>query len=91
MNLFKECQELTSQGKSFIVVTLVSVTGSAPQDPGAKMLVTSTGIFSGTVGGGKVEARAIKESIELLSKEKSHQPLLMKWNLQKDIGMTCGG
>jgi xanthine dehydrogenase accessory factor len=71
MNLFKDCQELTSQGKSFIVVTLVSVTG--------------------TVGGGKVEARAIKESIELLSKEESHQPLLMKWNLQKDIGMTCGG
>jgi xanthine dehydrogenase accessory factor len=91
MNLFRECHRLTEEGISFVTVTQVQVRGSAPQDPGAKMIVTRAGLHSGTVGGGKVEAHAIKEAQRLIDKNEQRDPILVTWNLQKDIGMSCGG
>lgn len=72
------------------MVTMTGVRGSAPQDIGAKMLVTPEGLFFGTVGGGKVEMAAIKRAKEILSSD-DVEPQLVCWNLQKDIGMSCGG
>jgi xanthine dehydrogenase accessory factor len=83
--------ELVAEGTPFVVVTLVSSRGHAPQDPGAKALVTAKGLQAGTVGGGKVEARAIAFAQELLAERAMPGPTLVTWNLQKDIGMTCGG
>ena len=45
MNLWKECSELNEKGISFVVVTMTSVLGSSPQDPGAKILVTKNGLY----------------------------------------------
>lgn len=90
MSLFQICKELEEAGESFVTVTQVSSRGSAPQDPGAKIVVTSKGLVSGTVGGGKVEMAAIKKSQEILSGPQE-EPELVTWNLQKDIGMSCGG
>lgn len=90
MSLWEDCQTLTNESTSYVIVTMVGARGSAPQEPGAKMLVTNLGHHSGTIGGGKVEMAAIKKSQELLQTEKS-QPELVTWNLQKDIGMSCGG
>jgi xanthine dehydrogenase accessory factor len=90
MNIWKHCETLTQNGTSFVMVTMTGVIGSAPQEVGAKMLVTCDGLYAGTVGGGKVEMAAIRKSQEILSGDQS-PPLTVKWNLQKDIGMTCGG
>jgi xanthine dehydrogenase accessory factor len=84
-------KELTDQNKPYVVVTLLSTIGSAPQDPGAKMIVTNDGLYFGTVGGGKVEAKAIAKSIELINGQESVNFQFIEWNLQKDVGMTCGG
>ena len=81
----------------FVCVTLVEAIGSTPQDAGSKMLVTSAGLMHGTVGGGRVEHRAIQQAQELLAQPTadSRQPnancLLLEWNLKRDVGMTCGG
>ncbi len=90
MNFWQECVSLTDKGISFVVVTITGVRGSSPQDPGAKMIVTTQGLHAGTVGGGKVEMAAIKKSQELLVTQ-STSPLTLTWNLQTDIGMSCGG
>lgn len=50
---------LESEGTAFVFVILTESLGSTPQDAGAKMLVTRAGLHTGTVGGGKVEAKAI--------------------------------
>jgi xanthine dehydrogenase accessory factor len=72
-----------------VLAILTSHRGSAPQVDGAKAIVSRDGLLWGTVGGGKVEEAVKKECRELLnSKEKTKS---LKWNLQKDIGMTCGG
>ena len=72
---------------------MVDAVGSTPQDTGSKMLVTAAGLHSGTVGGGKVEFKAIQHAQAMLSQAGGdavpHQ--LVEWNLQRDVGMTCGG
>lgn len=91
MKLFSECEGLKEKQESFVLITLVSSRGSAPQDPGAKIVVTKEGLKAGTIGGGKVEAAAIKKAQEILIENSEREPELLTWNLQKDIGMSCGG
>ncbi|HEY0142766.1 MAG TPA: xanthine dehydrogenase accessory protein XdhC [Thermoanaerobaculia bacterium] len=90
MTFFEAQNDLLATGDPFVAVTVVDTLGSTPQDRGAKMLVTATGRVFGTVGGGKVEARAIAEAQQLLSDE-TQKTRFVQWSLEKDIGMTCGG
>jgi len=55
------------------------------------MLVTSQGRFFGTVGGGKIEKKAIDEALQLLTEETQQKTRFVQWSLNKDVGMTCGG
>lgn len=91
MNLWQEGLKLTENGTSFVLVTQTHTRGSAPQDPGAKIIVTKEGLHSGTVGGGKVEMACIKKAQGILDIHTQVPPELVTWNLQKDIGMSCGG
>lgn len=91
MSFWQDCAALTEKGESFIIVTMTAARGSSPQDPGAKMIVTKDGLHAGTVGGGKVEMAAIKKSQDILLSATSTPPLTVCWNLQTDIGMSCGG
>jgi len=85
--------ELSHSGTPFVSVTMVNAVGSTPQDVGSKMLVTQEGIFFGTVGGGKVENQAIQHAQKMLEEQPGQSPThqLVEWNLQRDVGMTCGG
>ncbi|MBA3481640.1 MAG: xanthine dehydrogenase accessory protein XdhC [Pirellulales bacterium] len=85
--------ELAASGEPFTSVTLVEVVGSTPSDAGSKMLVTAAGLVHGTVGGGRVEAKAIERAQAMLAKPASGSStsVLVEWNLQRDVGMTCGG
>ena len=85
--------ELAASGAPFASVTLVDVVGSTPADVGSKMLVTAAGLDFGTVGGGRVEAKAIAEVQEMLASPMTPEQTtrLLEWNLQRDVGMTCGG
>lgn len=84
-------QELRESEVSFVVCTMVGSVGSAPQDTGARFIVSENGIEFGTIGGGKVENRSIEFAKEFLQEEHSPNNKYVEWNLQKDIGMTCGG
>lgn len=86
----RKVQELLEGGRSFVVVTLVGIRGSAPQILGAKAIVAESGIESGTVGGGKIEAACIEHAQKMLSSDGPSTDFVT-WNLQTDIGMTCGG
>lgn len=72
---------------------MVEAIGSTPQDAGSKMLVTEAGLSSGTVGGGRVEHKAIEHAKQMLSQSggEAMANQLVEWNLQRDVGMTCGG
>jgi len=90
VTIYEQLVALENEGVPFVLVTLVDALGSTPQDAAAKMLVTAKGLHSGTVGGGKVEAAALKLSAEMLAKGDA-KPRLVSWTLKGDVGMTCGG
>lgn len=91
--LYESLVALEREAVGFVLVTLVEALGSTPQDAGAKMLVTSAGRHAGTVGGGRVESRAIQFAQDLLADSNSGaaRPQLVNWSLKGDVGMTCGG
>lgn len=91
MSFFEHQTALLEQGIPFVSVTVVDTVGSTPQDRGAKMLVTADGRHFGTVGGGKIEVRAIEEAQRLLGDDSAPKTSFFQWSLEKDIGMTCGG
>lgn len=83
--------ELSRSGEPFVCVTLVEAVGSTPQDTGSKLLASAEGLLFGTVGGGRVEQKALQYAAEILSERCDDRPALVEWNLQRDVGMTCGG
>lgn len=87
--IYQQLVALEEASVPFVLVTLVESTGSVPQDVGAKMLVTAEGLHAGTIGGGRVEAKAILHCISLLDTKSA--PSLLSWTLKTDVGMTCGG
>lgn len=89
--IFESIQKLSTEKENFSIVTIIDIKGSAPQDLGAKCLVNSVGLVDGTVGGGKIEAFAINTAKEMLISEQKEKLKKVTVNLQKDIGMTCGG
>lgn len=90
--LIEKMAELDRQRRPFVAVTMVEAIGSTPQDLGARMLVDQAGLIVGTVGGGRVERKAIDLAKEMLANSQDDSRfLLVHWNLQTDVGMTCGG
>jgi xanthine dehydrogenase accessory factor len=88
--IYEQLLAFEREGTACVLVLLVEALGSTPQDTGARMLVTSAGLHTGTVGGGKVEAKAIILAQELLAGGGA-QPRFVNWTLKRDVGMTCGG
>lgn len=89
---FKKLEEFRENQTPVVSVILVDAIGSTPQDRGSKMLVTEEGLAFGTVGGGRIENRAIETAKNLLQEGNPNRLThFVDWNLQKDIGMTCGG
>jgi xanthine dehydrogenase accessory factor len=83
--------ELSRGGGPFVSVTMVDAIGSTPNDAGTKMLVDLSGLLFGTVGGGRVENQAIDFAQRMLREKDAPTSQLVEWNLQRDVGMTCGG
>lgn len=90
--LFRKMANLLQKGESFVVATIFDQTGSAPRTAGAKMVVQSDGSIMGTIGGGRLEADAIRLAREVLQ---SGQMVLQAFDLAgrdvAEMDMICGG
>ncbi len=80
--------EVLQSGRRGALATVVSVSGSVPQQPGARLLLGPDGIRVGTVGGGAVEQSVIEALEECRT---SGKPRLVQFDLGRDLGMCCGG
>jgi xanthine dehydrogenase accessory factor len=88
--ILEEIDRLHRQEVAFCVVTIVDGRGSIPQIVGATAVFTAEGLAHGTVGGGTLESACQKKAIELIAGG-AHRTRFERCNLQKDLGMTCGG
>lgn len=65
-SIFTALAQLEKTGGSAVVCTIVRDQGSVPRHAGSKMLVYPDGHIEGTVGGGEMESRVIREALSLL-------------------------
>lgn len=89
MEVWQVIEEQRRFGEPMVVVTAASQRGSVPGETGGKAVITRQGLIAGTLGGGRIEAKAISEALAMLDAGPSC--VLRVWNLQRDVGMTCGG
>jgi xanthine dehydrogenase accessory factor len=83
-----ELQRLRRDGTPAVLVTVASIKGSAPREPGAKMIVTA-GDAHGTIGGGHLEHQAIAIARDLIACGGSGA--LRRFPLGASLGQCCGG
>jgi len=90
--LYREMTALLQAGESFAVATIFDQVGSAPRGAGAKMLVRADGSISGSVGGGRLEADAIRLAQDCLG---SGRTTILSFDLAGTdaaaTDMICGG
>ena len=89
MDIWEKITALQRDGVAAVVITITAVRGSVPGQVGAKAIVTADGLHAGNLGGGKIEAAAIARASAMLAGPEFCETLT--WNLQRDVGMTCGG
>ena len=81
-----------NDGEDLVLVTVASQSGSTPRLAGAKMIIHRNNSIAGTIGGGLVEALAIKEAGKCFADGRS---LRCSFDLTNDdaaiTDMICGG
>jgi len=91
-NIYLQILEYQSGKSPLALATVTSTSGSTPQKPGSSALFSTTGIVSGTIGGGIVEGKVQRLAIEAC---KSNESGLFTFNLANDISnkedAICGG
>ncbi len=89
-NLIKILGEAVDGGKNAAFVIVISVDGSTPREAGAKMLVFENGSIEGTVGGGTLEALAIKQAVICIKKGVGGK-FIFDLKPKGNTGMICMG
>jgi xanthine dehydrogenase accessory factor len=67
---------------------VIDTKGSTPRKQGAKMIVYANGSIYGSIGGGSIEKEVAEMAVILIA---SGNPAKVSFNLNKDLGMHCGG
>ncbi|GCE03031.1 XdhC family protein [Dictyobacter aurantiacus] len=92
-DVLPDIEKWRAQGEKVAVATVISMIGSAPRLPGAKLAVSEKGELTGSVSGGCVEPAVVQAAMEVI---KNGQPQLLEFgiseadNIEK-IGLACGG
>ena len=90
MRVWSAVEEMIGAHGRCALVTVAVVRGSAPREPGARLVVGPDGGFRGTVGGGELEWRAIGAARGALSRD-APAVALDRFALGPDLGQCCGG
>jgi xanthine dehydrogenase accessory factor len=91
MSVYAALEACRLRNQAAVMVTIVSVEGSAPRGEGVRMLVTTTNVL-GTIGGGALEHAALIHAHELLVDDEHSACVQMReWTLGKALSQCCGG
>lgn len=89
---YEEVARRLRAGRALAVATVVERQGSAPRQPGAKMIVEATGETAFTVGGGAFEALVIDDARRALAQGRGFVREYRFTEAGEDAtGMVCGG
>jgi xanthine dehydrogenase accessory factor len=79
---------LRQKQTSAVLVSVDSIVGSTPREPGARMIVTAADLY-GTIGGGNLEYQACRIARDQL--ESGEDNGLRRFPLGAGLGQCCGG
>ena len=86
--------QLLAKGEPCALVTVISKTGSSPRETGSMMISSPGGeLVAGTIGGGKVEKKALEDARTCMEKgvsEKFRYELTLSGK-GDSLGMACAG
>ncbi len=89
--IFESLAEAEQRNHPVALCTIIRARGSVPRHVGSKLLVYADGHIEGTVGGGEMESRVIREALDTL---KTGEPRTVQYTLvnpaEGDPGV-CGG
>ncbi len=90
--LIQQVGTALNDGEDLVLVTISSQSGSTPRSAGAKMIICRDGGIAGTIGGGMVEALAIKEARSCFAGGRSLRRSFDLSNVDAAVtDMICGG
>jgi xanthine dehydrogenase accessory factor len=91
-DIFEDIAAMRAGGERGALCTVVSTTGSTPGKETMRLLVRASGAFSGSVGGGCVEADVIAAALDVIETE---LPRKLEFKLTEEAtgstGLLCGG
>lgn len=73
------------------MVTIAATRGSSPREAGARMIVYPDGTFSGTIGGGTLEWKALAIAQTALNTTQGASAEERGFSLGPELGQCCGG
>jgi xanthine dehydrogenase accessory factor len=86
--IYAKTEEIIQNHKPAALCIVIDTSGSTPRKHGAKMIVYADGTIFGTIGGGSVEKEVAEMAVKMIP---SGRPAKVTFNLEKDLGMHCGG
>lgn len=92
--ILAELENSNRQGKTTVLTTVISASGSTYRRAGAKMLLTSDGCSIGTISGGCLEADVVLKSQKVIA---TMQPTVVTYDTSSDedivwgLGLGCNG
>jgi xanthine/CO dehydrogenase XdhC/CoxF family maturation factor len=92
-DVLPDIEKWRANGERVAIATVVSMAGSAPRRPGAKLAVSESGELAGSVSGGCVEPAVITSAMEVIE---NGQPQMLEFGITEEenieqIGLACGG
>ena len=82
----------SGEGKHVVAATVISVSGSAPRPPGARLLLSSSGEVVGSVSSGCVEGDVIARAEQVIA---GAPAAVVTYGISDEqafeVGLSCGG
>jgi len=93
IDVLSDVEKCRGRGERVAIATVISMQGSAPRRPGAKLAVSESGELAGSVSGGCVEPAVVHAAMEVIEDGK---PQMLEFGITEEqnieqIGLACGG
>jgi xanthine dehydrogenase accessory factor len=93
IDVLPDVEKWRERGERVAIATVISMQGSAPRRPGAKLAVSESGELAGSVSGGCVEPAVVHAALEVIEDGK---PQMLEFGITEEqnieqIGLACGG
>tara|TARA_Y100000590_G_scaffold322122_1_gene364733 strand:- start:3796 stop:4125 length:330 start_codon:yes stop_codon:yes gene_type:complete len=91
--ILEEAEDWLIAKRKVILATVTETWGSSPRPVGSRMIINDMGDFSGSVSGGCVETSVVRESLQMLKKNKTSKKIKFEVSNENawEIGLACGG